>query len=154
VLYIYMKSCCVATTTIWSYACMQYTTGCLLTCDDIPKNGSCSCKTGCCQLDLQKGVQYYQGFFNPLSATTKIWSSHSCNYITVMESSAFNFSTTSSPRRCSMTTQNNQGHQLWWNGRLHGTLHVRKPKSTRRLMLVLATIAIVARMMRATYASA
>lgn len=89
-----MKSCVATQQFDRMHACIQCTTGCLLTCDDIPKNGSCSCKAGCCQLDLQKGVQYYQGFFNPLNATTKIWSNHSCNYITVMESSAFNFSTT------------------------------------------------------------
>ncbi|XP_062196674.1 putative wall-associated receptor kinase-like 16 [Phragmites australis] len=71
-----------------------YIIGCLSTCDDVRslKNGSCS-GAGCCQVDLPKGVQYYQGFFNSLYNTTQIWRSTPCSYVTVMESAAFSFST-------------------------------------------------------------
>ncbi|CAD6218702.1 unnamed protein product [Miscanthus lutarioriparius] len=58
------------------------------------QNGSCSGTAGCCEADLPSGVRYYQGFFNELYNTTKIWRKTPCNYITVMESAAFNFSTT------------------------------------------------------------
>ncbi|CAN6167462.1 unnamed protein product [Urochloa humidicola] len=73
-----------------------YIIGCLSTCDEPLRNGS-SCasgKAGCCQADLPRGVQYYQSFFNELYNTTKIWRNTPCNYVTVMESAAFNFSTT------------------------------------------------------------
>ncbi|WVZ92231.1 hypothetical protein U9M48_038313, partial [Paspalum notatum var. saurae] len=74
----------------------QYTIGCLSTCNDtIPMvNGSCSASAGCCEVDLPKGVQYYEGNFNTLYNTTQIWRSTPCNYVTVMESAAFNLSTT------------------------------------------------------------
>ncbi|KAL6655396.1 hypothetical protein ACP70R_006222 [Stipagrostis hirtigluma subsp. patula] len=58
-----------------------------------PKNGSCS-GAGCCRADLPPGVRYYQGFFNSLYNTSQIWRTTPCNYITVMESATFNFSTT------------------------------------------------------------
>ena len=74
--------------------CMQYVIGCMSTCDDPPKNGSCSGTAGCCEAELPRGVRYYQGFFNELYNTTRIWRKAPCNYITVMESAAFNFSTT------------------------------------------------------------
>lgn len=64
------------------------------TCDDPLKNGSCSGTAGCCQAELPPGVQFYQGFFNSLHNTTKIWKQTPCNYITVMESAAFSFSST------------------------------------------------------------
>ncbi|CAN6182766.1 unnamed protein product [Urochloa humidicola] len=73
-----------------------YIIGCLSTCDEPLRNGS-SCASGnagCCQADLPRGVQYYQSFFNELYNTTKIWRNTPCNYVTVMESAAFNFSTT------------------------------------------------------------
>lgn len=73
---------------------MQYIVGCLATCDPKvpPKNGSCSGTAGCCQADLPKRVQVYQGFFNPLYNTTAIWRNTPCNYVTVMERAA-SFST-------------------------------------------------------------
>ncbi|CAD6224394.1 unnamed protein product [Miscanthus lutarioriparius] len=80
-----------------SMAYMQsdsYVIGCMSTCDDPPKNGSCSGTAGCCEAELPRGVRYYQGFFNELYNTTRIWRKAPCNYITVMESAAFNFSTT------------------------------------------------------------
>ncbi|CAN6162447.1 unnamed protein product [Urochloa humidicola] len=80
-----------------SMAYMQsdsYIIGCMSTCDAPLKNGSCSLTAGCCQADLPSGVQYYQGFFNDLYNTTEIWNKTPCNYVTVMESTAFNFSTT------------------------------------------------------------
>ena len=58
------------------------------------QNGSCSGTAGCCEADLPSGVRYYRDFFNELYNTTKIWRKTPCNYITVMESAAFNFSTT------------------------------------------------------------
>ncbi|XP_066399678.1 putative wall-associated receptor kinase-like 16 [Miscanthus floridulus] len=80
-----------------SMAYMQsdsYVIGCMSTCDDPPKNGSCSGTAGCCEAELPRGVRYYQGFFNELYNTTRIWRKAPCNYIAVMESAAFNFSTT------------------------------------------------------------
>ena len=73
---------------------MQYIIGCMSTCDVAPKNGSCSGDAGCCQADLPKGVQYYKGYFNSFYNTTAIWRQTPCNYVTVMEMAAFNFSTT------------------------------------------------------------
>ncbi|PUZ52193.1 hypothetical protein GQ55_6G250300 [Panicum hallii var. hallii] len=74
----------------------SYAIGCVSTCDDgVPlKNGSCSGTDGCCHVDLPKGVRYYQGYFNPLYNTTQIWRTTPCNYVSVMESAAFRFSTT------------------------------------------------------------
>jgi len=71
-----------------------YIVGCLSTCEDELKNGSCSVTRGCCQLDLPRGVRTYQGCFNSLYNTNEIWRVTPCNYVTVMESAAFNFSTT------------------------------------------------------------
>ena len=59
-----------------------------------PKNNSCSSTAGCYQVDLPQGVRYYHGYFNPLYNTSQIWREHPCNYVTVMEKAAFNFSTT------------------------------------------------------------
>ncbi|KAL6655397.1 hypothetical protein ACP70R_006223 [Stipagrostis hirtigluma subsp. patula] len=76
---------------------MQYVIGCMSTCDrdTTPNNGSCSSGAGCCQADLPKGVRYYQSFFNENYNTTgQKWRTTPCNYIAVMESAAFNFSTT------------------------------------------------------------
>ncbi|CAL5005355.1 unnamed protein product [Urochloa decumbens] len=76
----------------------SYIGGCSPTCDfdKPPKNGSCS-GAGCCQLvDLPKGLRYYQTHFNSTYDTsTGQWSKifPACNYVTVMESAAFNFST-------------------------------------------------------------
>ncbi|OEL16956.1 Wall-associated receptor kinase 3 [Dichanthelium oligosanthes] len=73
-----------------------YIIGCMSTChEDVPlRNGSCSGNAGCCQADLPRGVQYYQGFFNDFYNTSEIWRRTPCNYVTVMESAAFTFSTT------------------------------------------------------------
>ncbi|KAL6844841.1 hypothetical protein ACP4OV_025500 [Aristida adscensionis] len=75
----------------------SYVIGCLSECNkEIPRltptNGSCS-GAGCCQAGLPRGVQYYTGFFNENYNTSKIWRENRCNYITVMESAAFNFNT-------------------------------------------------------------
>ena len=72
----------------------QYIIGCLSTCDEPLRNGSCSRTVGCCQADLPRGVRYYEGFFNSFYNTTAIWRQTPCNYVTVMEMAAFNFSTT------------------------------------------------------------
>ncbi|CAN6182764.1 unnamed protein product [Urochloa humidicola] len=82
-----------------SMAYMQsdsYISGCMSRCDAPLKNGSCSLASGCCQAELPRGVQYYHGFFNDLFNTADIFFSriHPCNYVTVMESAAFSFSTT------------------------------------------------------------
>jgi len=71
-----------------------YIIGCLSTCDEPLRNGSCSRTVGCCQADLPRGVRYYEGFFNSFYNTTAIWRQTPCNYVTVMEMAAFNFSTT------------------------------------------------------------
>ncbi|KAJ1265174.1 hypothetical protein BS78_08G059400 [Paspalum vaginatum] len=74
----------------------SYIIGCSTTCDEAapPKNGSCSGAAGCCQADLTKGVSYYKCFFNEEYNTSDIWRTTPCNYIAVMETAAFNFSTT------------------------------------------------------------
>ncbi|CAL5015204.1 unnamed protein product [Urochloa decumbens] len=80
-----------------SMAYMQsdsYIIGCMSTCDAPLKNGSCSLTAGCCQAELPRGVQYYEGFFNDFYNTSEIWNKTPCNYVTVMESRAFSFSTT------------------------------------------------------------
>lgn len=72
----------------------QYIIGCSSTCNNTtPKNGSCS-GAGCCQADLPKGVRHYTSFFNEYYNTSEIWRTYPCNYIAVMETAAFNFSTT------------------------------------------------------------
>lgn len=76
---------------------MQYVIGCSSACDNkvnklTPKNGSCS-GAGCCQANVPKSIQYYQGYFNEDYNTTKIWMSSPCSYMAVMETAAFNFST-------------------------------------------------------------
>ncbi|CAL5013439.1 unnamed protein product [Urochloa decumbens] len=73
----------------------DYIIGCLSTCDGIsPKNGSCS-GAGCCQVNLPRGVRYYQSFFNSLYDTTaRKWWATPCNYVGVIANEAFNFSTT------------------------------------------------------------
>ncbi|CAN6211122.1 unnamed protein product [Urochloa humidicola] len=73
----------------------SYIIGCMSTCDggEAPKNGSCS-GAGCCQADLPRGVRYYQGFFNSFYNTTEIWRETPCNYVAVMATAAFSFSTT------------------------------------------------------------
>ncbi|CAN6174658.1 unnamed protein product [Urochloa humidicola] len=75
----------------------SYIIGCSSICDDndkqnAPKNGSCS-GAGCCQVGLPKGVRRYKSSFQEEYNTTQIWRTP-CNYITVMENAAFNFSTT------------------------------------------------------------
>ncbi|CAL5001255.1 unnamed protein product [Urochloa decumbens] len=72
----------------------DYIIGCMSTCEDAnPKNGSCS-GAGCCQVNLPRGVRYYQGFFNPLYNTTaRKWWTTPCNYVGVIANEAFNFST-------------------------------------------------------------
>ncbi|CAO2211458.1 unnamed protein product [Urochloa humidicola] len=72
----------------------SFIVGCTATCDVPPKNGTCSSTAGCCQVDLPNGVRSYQAFFNDLYNTTEIWRTAPCNYVTVMESAAFNFRTT------------------------------------------------------------
>ncbi|KAK3153685.1 hypothetical protein QOZ80_2BG0179670 [Eleusine coracana subsp. coracana] len=71
----------------------SYIIGCLSTCDVAPKNGSCS-GSGCCQADIPKGVNYYQVFFNELfNNSDPRLRTTPCNYVTVMERAAFNFTT-------------------------------------------------------------
>uniref|UniRef100_A0A0E0M2B2 Protein kinase domain-containing protein n=1 Tax=Oryza punctata TaxID=4537 RepID=A0A0E0M2B2_ORYPU len=75
----------------------SYVIGCSSACDNkvnklTPKNGSCS-GAGCCQANVPKSIQYYQGYFNEGYNTTKIWMNSPCSYMAVMETAAFNFST-------------------------------------------------------------
>ncbi|KAG2635613.1 putative wall-associated receptor kinase-like 16 [Panicum virgatum] len=75
----------------------SYIIGCSSTCDiKALKNSSCSGADGdgCCQADLPKGVKKYISYFNVDYNTSQIWQSTPCNYIAVMETAAFNFSTT------------------------------------------------------------
>uniref|UniRef100_A0A0E0EAL9 Protein kinase domain-containing protein n=1 Tax=Oryza meridionalis TaxID=40149 RepID=A0A0E0EAL9_9ORYZ len=76
----------------------SYTVGCLATCDDshdntTAKNGVCA-GIGCCQVDVPKGVQNYDSFFNENYNTTQTWRKYPCNYMAVMETAAFSFNTT------------------------------------------------------------
>ncbi|CAO2184228.1 unnamed protein product [Urochloa humidicola] len=71
----------------------SYVVGCFSTCDGkVPKNGSCS-GAGCCQVDLPKGIRYYENYFNQFYNTTQTPATP-CNYVAVTETAAFNFSTT------------------------------------------------------------
>ncbi|KAI4989829.1 hypothetical protein ZWY2020_038192 [Hordeum vulgare] len=71
-----------------------YVIGCVSKCESgVPlKNDECS-GAGCCQANVPKDIQLYQGYFNEDYNTTKIWPYSPCNYITVMEKAAFTFKT-------------------------------------------------------------
>jgi len=75
---------------------MQYIIGCSSTCtQERLKNGSsCTGTDGCCQAALPKGVRKYDSYFNEQYNTSQICRRTPCNYIAVMETAAFNFSTT------------------------------------------------------------
>jgi hypothetical protein len=84
-------------------------------------------------------VRYGGQILAAMSRWWKVWPSTSAPLI--------------SPRQRFMI-ETTRMYRLWWNGRLHGIQHVKRPESTgRHLMRVLATIASVARMMRATSVS-
>jgi hypothetical protein len=70
---------------------VQYITGCHTTCsgEEKTKNGSCSASAGCCALDVPKGLEYFDAYFNGHYNT-----SGGCGYIIVMEEKAFSYSTT------------------------------------------------------------
>ncbi|KAL5205517.1 hypothetical protein ABZP36_033726 [Zizania latifolia] len=70
-------------------------TGCVSTCnkDSIPVNVKCS-GAGCCQVDFPNGTWYYSTYFSESYNTSQIWRSSPCSYITVIETTAFNFYTT------------------------------------------------------------
>ncbi|XP_040383446.1 wall-associated receptor kinase 3-like [Oryza brachyantha] len=63
-------------------------TGCVPSCGEDPKNGICSLEAGCCKLDFPNGTWYYNAFFNKNNSTSP------CSYITVMETTTFNFNQT------------------------------------------------------------
>lgn len=72
-----------------------YVIGCVSKCESgVPlKNDECS-GAGCCQANVPKDIQYYNGYFNENYNTTEIWREGSpCSYIAVMEKAAFNFKT-------------------------------------------------------------
>uniref|UniRef100_A0A453L3H0 Protein kinase domain-containing protein n=1 Tax=Aegilops tauschii subsp. strangulata TaxID=200361 RepID=A0A453L3H0_AEGTS len=70
-----------------------YVIGCFSTCEGTAlENNKCS-GAGCCQADVPKGIQYYEGYFNGNYNNTKNSQDISCSYITVMEKAAFNFKT-------------------------------------------------------------
>ncbi|KAJ1269123.1 hypothetical protein BS78_07G186400 [Paspalum vaginatum] len=74
-----------------------YVIGCRSRCDNTTPivNGSCNSTAGCCQADVPRGVRYYHGYFNPFyNNSDQIWETKTpCNYVAVMESASFNFST-------------------------------------------------------------
>ncbi|XP_037442286.1 putative wall-associated receptor kinase-like 16 [Triticum dicoccoides] len=71
----------------------SYVIGCVSTCEGAPlEDGTCS-GAGCCQADVPKGIQYYNGYFNENYNTTKTSQGITCSYITVMEKAAFRFKT-------------------------------------------------------------
>jgi len=73
----------------------QFTIGCSSTCEEAPKNGSCSSTAGCCQVNLPRFTHVTQGSFHMLRNTTDpIWGEYPCNYVTMVETKAFKFSTT------------------------------------------------------------
>ncbi|KAM3276125.1 hypothetical protein ACQJBY_044490 [Aegilops geniculata] len=70
-----------------------YVIGCFSTCEGTaPEHNTCS-GAGCCQADVPKDIQYYEGYFNGNYNNTKKSQDISCSYITVMEKAAFNFKT-------------------------------------------------------------
>ncbi|KAJ1253925.1 hypothetical protein BS78_K151200 [Paspalum vaginatum] len=73
-----------------------YVVGCLTKCDGTSPmvNGTCSSTSGCCEAEVPRGVRAYNGYFNPSYNTTKIWQTTPCNYVAVVESASFEFSTT------------------------------------------------------------
>uniref|UniRef100_A0ACD5XVD3 Uncharacterized protein n=1 Tax=Avena sativa TaxID=4498 RepID=A0ACD5XVD3_AVESA len=70
-----------------------YVIGCSSTCTDgvSLNNNTCDGARGCCQADVPKDIQYYEGYFNELYNTTEIWKDSPCNYMAVMEKEAFSF---------------------------------------------------------------
>uniref|UniRef100_A0A0E0M2A6 Protein kinase domain-containing protein n=1 Tax=Oryza punctata TaxID=4537 RepID=A0A0E0M2A6_ORYPU len=74
----------------------SYVIGCLSTCSDEPKNGSCS-GAGCCSVDVPPDLGYVEAYFNKDYNTSRIWSYSRCGYLVVMEKAAFSYSTTYIP---------------------------------------------------------
>uniref|UniRef100_A0A0D9XEP9 Protein kinase domain-containing protein n=1 Tax=Leersia perrieri TaxID=77586 RepID=A0A0D9XEP9_9ORYZ len=60
-------------------------TGCVPTCKNVPKNGICSGEAGCCKLDFPNGTWYYNTYFSKRN------NSSPCSYITVMQTTSFDF---------------------------------------------------------------
>lgn len=72
---------------------VQYLIGCKSTCKNVTlMNDTCS-GAGCCQVDVPKGVRFYNGNFNQNYNTTEIWRYSRCSYMVLMEKAAFNFRT-------------------------------------------------------------
>uniref|UniRef100_I1QPQ4 Protein kinase domain-containing protein n=1 Tax=Oryza glaberrima TaxID=4538 RepID=I1QPQ4_ORYGL len=74
---------------------VSYVIGCLSTCSDQPKNGSCS-GAGCCSVDVPPDLGYLEAYFNKDYNTSEI-SYSSCGYVVVMEKAVFSYSTTYIP---------------------------------------------------------
>ncbi|XP_037431148.1 putative wall-associated receptor kinase-like 16 [Triticum dicoccoides] len=71
----------------------SYVIGCSSTYKNVTlMNGTCS-GAGCCQVDVPKGVRYYNGHFNENYNTTETWHYSRCSYMVLMEEAAFNFRT-------------------------------------------------------------
>ncbi|KAL5201907.1 hypothetical protein ABZP36_036261 [Zizania latifolia] len=122
----------------------QFVIGCSSTCDVNvdPKNSSCT-GAGCCQADVPKGIQVYQGYFNKNYNTTAIWRRSRCNYMAVMEAASFNFSTTYLTSTVFWDTYKGEVPVVldWimgWN-----TTYARRQKRTPHPTLVLVTTATV-----------
>uniref|UniRef100_A0A0E0DD38 Wall-associated receptor kinase galacturonan-binding domain-containing protein n=1 Tax=Oryza meridionalis TaxID=40149 RepID=A0A0E0DD38_9ORYZ len=71
------------------------TTGCVATCwqgnYSSLNDGDCF-GIGCCQMNIPKGLQYYQISFDPRFNTTEIYNFSRCSYAALIESSNFTFS--------------------------------------------------------------
>ncbi|KAF2933602.1 putative wall-associated receptor kinase-like 16 [Oryza sativa Japonica Group] len=71
------------------------TTGCVATCwqgnYSSLNDGDCF-GIGCCQMNIPKGLQYYQISFDPRFNTTEIYNFSPCSYAALVESSRFKFS--------------------------------------------------------------
>ncbi len=65
---------------------MQVLTGCVPSCRNDPKDGICSGEAGCCKLDFPNGTWYYSTYFSKRNNN-----SSPCSFITVMETTTFNF---------------------------------------------------------------
>uniref|UniRef100_A0A0E0ET33 Protein kinase domain-containing protein n=1 Tax=Oryza meridionalis TaxID=40149 RepID=A0A0E0ET33_9ORYZ len=66
---------------------LEVLTGCVPSCGNVdPKDGICSGEAGCCKLDFPNGTWYYSTYFSKRNDN-----SSPCSFITVMETTTFNF---------------------------------------------------------------
>uniref|UniRef100_A0ACD5XTH3 Uncharacterized protein n=1 Tax=Avena sativa TaxID=4498 RepID=A0ACD5XTH3_AVESA len=68
--------------------------GCHSTCAGVTLKNDTACSgAGCCEADVPKDLQYYDGYFDEEYNTTEIWRDSPCSYMVLMEKAAFSFKT-------------------------------------------------------------